>query len=159
MDPLIASFARDTERFDLPVVEDAWKVVPDEDRQDEGEVEDRQDKREVESGSDGQRQIEVLVIKRMNVAEMPGPMLSPSDQPLRRRIENWKLKVIARHNGSIQDIRFEMVDGNHELPFLGATIWTAKDGFRGVVPAEQLSNLALKLKGTETREKYLVSET
>lgn len=160
LDPLIVGFARDTERFDGPLVEDAWRAATSASLGSSHNVEekDRVDLTKPASCSTdiGPPRVEVLVIKRMNVFGLASvSRASPGDLVSAMKPESWNILVTARHQGRIENVRFEIVHGNHEPPFGETIIWTADSGFRETVPLVEVRERELKARGNCEREKYL----
>ena len=104
---LIVSFARDTDRFDGAIVEDAWGVRF----------------AGLDSSRSVPRGVEVLVIKRMqvfhHVAFQIGAMMTD-------RVEQvWDLTVTATHRGQLEEVLVSVKAG-HGVKCQGfeSTIWT-----------------------------------
>ncbi|KAK5085524.1 hypothetical protein LTR05_004809 [Lithohypha guttulata] len=123
LDEMVVRFARDTERFDGPIVEDAWRV-------------------------DRMRRIEVLVVKRMSVFTVRSVVGEDGD--VESVVQTWDLRVTARHRGRLEDVSVWIRDRgvDSSLGLLGdvgnMVIWTAGEGQEGsfrkcvrqVVPAK-----------------------
>jgi len=160
LDPLIVGFARDTERFDGPLVEDAWRAAtsPSLDSSHAVEEKDSVDLAKAANYSTGvgARRVEVLVIKRMNVFGLAGVgRASARDLVSAMKPESWNILVTAKHRGRIEDVRFQIVHGNHEPPFGETIIWTADEGFRETVPLAEVRERELIARRNCEREKYL----
>lgn len=160
LDSLIVGFARDTERFDGPLVEDAWRAGPSPSPSSSHIVEEKDSVDLTKSAnaftSTNARRVEVLVIKRMNVFGLAGvSRASPGDLISATKPESWNILVTARHRGRIESVRFQIVHGNHEAPFGETIIWTADEGFRETVPLAEVQERELKARGNSERQKYL----
>lgn len=159
LDALIVGFARDTERFDMPLVEDAWRDAagqPDP----VGEIEsvDLATNRAASCSSAdvSARRVEVLVIKRMNIFESDAVCHESSAvKSSTTKPESWDVTVTATHRGRLEDVRFQIVHGNHETPFGETIVWTAHGGFRETVPFEEALRRELRVKENGERDKYL----
>ncbi|KAK5094593.1 hypothetical protein LTR70_004020 [Exophiala xenobiotica] len=160
LDPLIVGFARDTERFDGPLVEDAWRAATSPSSCSSQAVEEK-DSVDLTKAADystgvGARRVEVLVIKRMNVFGLAGVgRASARDLVSAMKPESWNILVTAKHRGRIEDVRFQIVHGDHEPPFGETIIWTADEGFRETVPLAEVRERELIARRNCEREKYL----
>lgn len=170
LDPLIVGFARDTERFDGPLVEDAWRAAVAMNPSMTDQVNESVDLGLKSGPSDSggnkadARRVEVQIIKRMHVFESAAVRSSwPDDQGCSGagRAEDWKIRVTATHRGRLQDIRFSIMSGNHEAPFGETVVWTAEKGFRDTIALDDdnAPRWELKVKGTLEREKYVCGES
>jgi len=138
LDPLIVGFARDSERFDGPVVEDAWRS---------GRAAPSTLSSSVGADCETSKDcgVEVLVTKAMSVVEQPQFRSLVSHSPFggscARIIENWKIKVTALHRGQLESVTFQIIAGYHEVPspcVKETTIWTRKTGFRDTMKPDEI---------------------
>lgn len=117
LDPTIVSFARDSERFDVPLVEDAGAREP---------------------------RIRVNVIKKMLVSEgvpVPPTFMVPG-QPVR---SIYELIITARHDLELEEITFECSNFKTKGRVLlqEATVWKKDTGFRDTGQLDGTSKLPI----------------
>ncbi|KAJ9650014.1 hypothetical protein H2198_010661 [Neophaeococcomyces mojaviensis] len=143
LDTLIVTFARDSERFDGPVVEDAWRRTINSTLSKDSDADINHVR--IDRGVSKSPGIEVLVVKTMSVAEQPQfcSLVTPMalGGSCSRIIENWKIRVSALHCGQLENVSFQIIAGFHEVPSACAeqtVIWTKETGFRETMKPEEV---------------------